>query len=351
MRFIIRFGALAFLAFAGCGGNSTTAIAPGPSNDGGDGGNGGSVDGAAPVALGVCPATGRGAIQPVGPCSTLTPADVGADPSGDNAAVAQYALEPVGTPKQVLLVQINGSGGTPAGQIADPVKNLYNVAASSRYHVLGIAYRSREAVGQVCSGNDACFEATRKTLLLGTFNAGASPTLSGIRQDEGLVWRLEATLQALARARPGAGWDGFLVAGADAASRINWSRVFASGHSQGGGHAAFLGKLFPVRGVLQLSSTCDIVGRKPATWTSASGAWATPSSTFIGLAAPTIFDSNGVPIGGDTICPGHTIDWENMAMAAANMHDDAATCGATGDTHSASIRCVDNYPRWVALLP
>jgi len=32
------------------------------------------------------------------------------------------------------------------------------------------------------------------------------------------------------------------------------------------------------------------------------------------------------------------------------MLDDAATCGATGDTHSASIGCIDNFPRWAPLF-
>ncbi len=261
----------------------------------------------------------------------------------------QYALEPSGAPKATLFLALNASMGTPASMIADPATNIFNAAASKGYHVLALAYSSADIIGVLCSGNDACFEATRRSVILGTHEGGSALDVS---IQEGVVWRLEATLRALATARPNRGWDEFRVpGGADSSSRVAWGRVFSSGHSQGGGHAAFLGKLFPLKGVLQLSSTCDAVGATPASWTSSSGDWATAASTILGFAAPTLFDTGGIPVGGDTICPRHVAVWQNMGMPAGNMHDDAATCGATGSTHSASIQCTDNASRWLEIIP
>jgi hypothetical protein len=312
----------------------------------------GDADGPVLAALGPCPTTGRGAITPVGACYTLTPQQVGASPDGENAAVPQYALEPAAVAKGALVVQLNGSGGSPAGQVAGPVRNIYNAYAAAGYHVVGLSYRSDKAIGLLCAGNDACFEPTRRSLVLGMLTLGAGTDLATLRFDEGIVYRLQALLAALAAEKPGAGWDQFLKPGADAASRVAWDKIVASGHSQGGGHAAMLGKLFALRGVVQLSSTCDSVQGTPASWTSAAGYWATsPHDKFVGFAAPTTFGPGGAPTGGDTTCGFHAAVWQNLGMAAANMHDDAALCGATGDTHGASIGCVDNYPRWGTLLP
>lgn len=307
----------------------------------------GATGDAAVPTLAACPTTGRGAIVPAGPCYTLTPTQVGASSAGVNAGTLEYALEPAAAAKGALVVQLNGSGGTPAGQVADPTKNVYNAFAATGYHVIGLAYRSDKAIGQVCANDDACFEATRRTLVAGTPVQGAAAEVSNMRADEAIVSRLEAMLRGLAAAKPAAGWDAYLAGGT-----VAWDRVVASGHSQGGGHAAMLGKLFALRGVVQLSSTCDAVKGVPASWTNAAGTWATsPHDKFVGLAAPTTFAAGGAPNGGDTTCGFHAAVWTNLGMVAANMHDDAAVCGNTGDTHGASIGCVDNYPRWGALLP
>ncbi len=310
-----------------------------------------SVDLAIPLLAG-CPSQGSGAIAPSGPCVVFTPAQAGAAESGANAMLNQYALEPSSGGKGVLVVQLNGSLGTPAGQIANPQKNLYSALAQAGFHVIGLAYRSTAVVGILCNNNAACFAPTRRTLVTGSYVAGAPASLSDMRQDEGIVWRLDAAVRLLAAAHPTGGWSQFQasVSDPDVSKHLDWSKIIASGHSQGGGHAAFLGSLFPLRRVVQLSSTCDATGGTPAPWTAAAGVWATvPQSSYVGFAAPTIFTS-GSPTGGDTTCPYHLAVWKNLGMDASRMLDDAATCGATGDTHSASIACTDNFPRWAPLF-
>lgn len=299
-----------------------------------------------------CPTAGKGGIVAPAACFVFTPADAGASATGVNATQNEYALEPAGSAQGALVVQLNGSNGSPAGQIHDPQKNYYNAAASAGFHVIGLAYRSGEAIGKLCTGMPACFGPTRKSVVLGKFENGAAAALSDIQPDEGIVSRLEHALRLLAKDAPNAGWDQFLIGSdADPTKNIAWDKVIASGHSQGGGHAAFLGQMFALRRVVQLSSTCDQVLGTPAPWTDAKATWATsPKTAFVGFAAPTTFDGNGKPTGGDTTCPLHYADWQNMGMDPKNMHDDAATCGSMGDTHGASVGCTDNYPRWAGLL-
>ncbi len=307
------------------------------------------VDAGAPLTP--CPTSGAGAILAPGPCVVFTPEQAGASAQGDSATRAQYALGPSGAAKGALVVQLNGSLGTPAGQIAEPARNIYNAASEAGFHVLGLSYKSTLVVGQVCANAPACFEPTRLTLILGTYQAGTPAVLKGIRPDEGIVFRLEAALRLLAARQPGGGWDQFLTnpTASDPAERIAWPKVISSGHSQGGGHAAMLGKRFPLRQVVQQSSTCDAVDGAPAPWTAAATAWATdPATRYVGFAAPTTL-VNGKPEG-DTLCPYHLAVWQSMGMAPANQHDDAATCGVTGNTHGASIGCVENYARWKALF-
>lgn len=309
------------------------------------------VDGGPPIRA--CPSSGPGAIVAPGPCGVFTPAQAGASGEGVNADVLQYALEPVGTPRGVLVVQLNGSFGTPAGQIADRDVNLYSTLAQAGFHVIGLAYRSTATVGALCAGAPECFAPARESLVLGTYVDGAPSELADVRADEGIVWRLDAALSLLVAARPSGGWASFVAStdATDAADRIAWSAVIASGHSQGGGHAAYLGRLFPLRRVVQLSSTCDAVRGVPAPWTRASEPWATdPAERFVGFAAPTTFAVDGTPTSGDTICPFHAAVWANMGLDPSRRQDDAEICGATGDTHAASIACVDNAPRWASLF-
>ena len=72
-----------------------------------------------------------------------------------------------------LLVFLNGSGGSPAGGSSGGLSSWYGVARDEGLHVLGVSYRSSEAVGTMCRGDDACFEPTRVSQLTGVLQAGA----------------------------------------------------------------------------------------------------------------------------------------------------------------------------------
>ena len=321
---------------AGCGSSP-----PGP-----------SPGGLGPVAMQSCPTSGPGAVTGAGPCWVFSPASAGASPLGQNASRLNYALEPPGTARGTLVVLLNGSGASPSQLMIDASRNLFASALESGNHVLAVAYRSDVAVLTMCgSTRPDCYGASRSTLLTGVFAPGADNSLADIRADEGIIARIDQALRHLVTARPQAGWDAFIRSGMATApaDRIAWQRIIASGHSQGGGHAAYLGKLFSVIRVVQFSSTCDAPAGVPAPWTAADTGWSTaPAAAFFGFSAPTVF-TDGVPTAGDLNCPYHLAVWQNLGMPASQQADDAAACAGI-DPHVAPIFCGSNYPRWVALF-
>jgi hypothetical protein len=261
-------------------------------------------------------------------------------------------LEPSGAARSTLVVLLNGSGSSPSQLTIDPSRNLFTSALESGNHVLAVAYRSDVAILTMCgSSRPDCYGASRRTLLTGVFAPGADNSLADIRADEGIIARIDQALRTLVGVRPHAGWDAFIgnAPATAAADRVAWQRIIASGHSQGGGHAAYLGKLFPLIRVVQFSSTCDAPAGVPAPWTAADSVWITsPAAAFFGFSAPTVF-TNGVPTAGDLNCPYHLRVWQNLGMPPSHQADDATPCAGI-DPHIASIFCGSNYPRWVALF-
>ena len=346
---------------SGTGGSTQATGTGGAEPDAGTGGaepdGGCQVDAGDPGAgLATCPVMpAQGAIDDPGvSCYTVTPAQTGAGVCGQNATVPSYALFPdSGTPSKLVLF-LHGSGGAPGLAIANPEENFYTAATSQGYAVIALSYFSNATIESLCKGSsvglDACYFPTRKSIILGVPQSGAAAAVGGITVDVGIAGRLELALSYLKEHDPKHDWGQFLSGNSGPPGmQIAWGHVTVAGHSQGGGHAAAIGKLFTVERVVQLSSVCDNVKLTPASWTSQNdGPWATDPTGFYGLAAPTIFTTK--PPSGDTTCPAHKANWANLGMKASLQHDDAATCGITGDTHSASIKCKENYPAWQMLL-
>ncbi len=300
-----------------------------------------AADAPAPPSLRPCPTSGKGAVTG-DVCHLLTPAESGLPAAGVNANVDQYALRPTSGARGRLLVFFNGSGGSPvAGTRGSPAQNYYATARAAGLHVFALSYRSDDAIGSLCKGNDACLLPTRRTILSGIYQAGASPALSTVAEHEGAYARLAAGLKALAERDPAGGWDAFLEpAGAKPGDQIRWAKVIASGHSQGGGHAAAIAMAFEVDRLVALSSPCDQTASGPATWLDAAKyAYATsPAAKFHGLGAA-----------GDAICAGYPAIWKALGMAQERSHANAVVC--TGSTpHGASIDCVENAPKWSQML-
>lgn len=352
MNFALRLSVLA-LALSACSPSTSTPDAAidatqgtdAPSSDAvaedrvtsADGGADAGGDGATASALTPCGAGVAG-------CFTLTPAASGLPSSGTNANVDQYALRPLSNPRGNLLIFLNGSGGSPRGAIATPTTNFYTVARDAGLHVLGVSYRSDDAVGVLCATGamrDPCFLQTRTTILTGQFQTGAAMALSDIAAHEGVYARVLAALVTLHREDPSGGWGAFfdpaMVASPEQA--IRWSLVMASGHSQGGGHAALLGRRHALARVIALASPCDNIAGTPAAWLRNDGMYATdPATRFVGIAAT-----------GDRVCSAFAAVWESLGLAATARVSDAVVCAGM-DEHSAPLKCVENADRWRAAL-
>lgn len=344
------FGVCTLISVIACGSSVTgTLDDAGSTSDGGllfdaalDAGtsaDSGSEPLPAPISLRKCATSGRGAV--VGDvCYLVTPAEAGLPSGGSGAREDQYALRPTANPRGKLLVFLNGSGGSPRGAVTSPDKNFYGSGRDAGLHVLGLSYRSDKAIGQLCAGSDSCFEPARETILRGQFQGGAPADLQGIASDEGVYERLYAALRILAASDANGGWAEYLTPGVGAESSIAWSKILVSGHSQGGGHAALIGRDHAVDRVVMLSSPCDATRNDlPASWLTKSAVYKTdPALNYQALGAP-----------GDTICPSHAAAWLALGMPAGARRADATVC-ASSAAHGATLACPENASAWGAML-
>src|SRR5262249_27431189 len=151
-------------------------------------------------------------------------------------------------------------------------------------------------------------------------------------------------LRALVSLDPAGGWDAFLDG-----DTVRWEKVIATGHSQGGGHAALLGKLHPLDRFVALSAPCDSVAGAAASWLPPD--WTRPSrpgARGYGFSATTFFDGSGAPVSGDLNCPAHAATWDALGLDASRRFDDAVVCG--GNPHGATIGCAQNFGRVAAMF-
>lgn len=300
-----------------------------------------SLVAAAPPAA--CPASGSGALVTSAPCLVFPPTATGVPTGGINAGVNHYALSPVASPRGKLVLFLNPSLGSPAFSIASPANNLYTAAVAAGDHVLGLSHASDQIIGGLCNDDDACFYPTRATIVTGVRHVGAAARLRQIALTDSVYGRTALALSYLAATRPADGWAQYLVPGVDPlvnpAGAVQWGKVIAMGHSQGGGHAAVLAKLQPLARLVVLSSPCDEDGGVPASWLSVDATWRTsPSSLGYGFASAS-----------DTTCRAHGKIWDALGLAAARRFDNATTCSGAS-AHTATTQCTANMARVQSLV-
>ncbi|MFZ5819436.1 MAG: BPSS1187 family protein [Chloroflexota bacterium] len=156
-------------------------------------------------------------------------------PSETDSAITQ-SNEPhiVCTPDQAnqrgeLFVFLPGTGATP-----DYYTQLMDAAAEAGMHVIALRYpNDRSANIQICprDPDDDCHEKVRREITQGVDVSG-NVTVDAANSVEG---RLQSALTHLAEQAPAEGWEQFLDG-----DSIRWESVVISGHSQGGGHAAYI---------------------------------------------------------------------------------------------------------------
>lgn len=181
------------------------------------------------------------------------------DPRVDTATEPHVAITPsTAVPAaNKLFVFLPGTGGTPQNY-----RLILRAGAAGGYHAIGINYPNSEAVGTLCaSSNDPnCYWDVRREVITGR---DGSPRVD-VNVPNSIVTRLTEAIAYLRQNFPSEGWGQYLAGGA-----IDWSKVNIAGHSQGGGHAGVMTKLYAMNRACYFASPPDfsLFYNAPATWT------------------------------------------------------------------------------------
>jgi len=127
-------------------------------------------------------------------------------------------------------------------------KMLCETAADQGFHAISLQYVNGVSVNTKCTGGRSleCYENLRREILFGTdFSPHANVSRPNSAEN-----RLVKLLRYLADRYPLDGWEQYLTA----QDVPRWSRILLAGHSQGGGHAAMLGKYYSTSGVIMFAS-------------------------------------------------------------------------------------------------
>jgi hypothetical protein len=173
-----------------------------------------------------------------------------------------------------LLLFLPGTGGVPSA-----ASQLLRLAALNCLHVISLSYPNETAVFDDCVRERAepdCYAAWRLEKIDGLTRSAKIR----VTPQNSIESRLLKLLQYLAGRYPSDGWGSFLED-----RGMNWDNITVSGHSQGGGEAAMLGKIHSVARVAMFGSVTDAVGSRggpsPA-WLASPGA--TPAEKYFGFA-------------------------------------------------------------------
>lgn len=177
------------------------------------------------------------------------------------------------TPRNELLVFLPGSNGKPNG-------NDYfdQLGANLGYHVVGLMYPNSPAVGELCDTSviKNSFQNVRLEIIDGL---DRTPLVS-VNQANSIENRIKKCIQYLNTSYPTQNWGQYL----DVSGSIIWNKIVVAGHSQGGGHAAMIGKNHVLARVICLASPKDN--------------YRTPTFTnpqYLGIIAPWINQNNLTP--------------------------------------------------------
>jgi len=166
-----------------------------------------------------------------------------------------------------LLISIPGTTGH-----GDVMRFFDSVAAMEGYHAISIDYpNNRNTATFISSTDKEAFNKFRQELDFGT------PVSDSVNVDSlnSVISRITKLVIYLAKTRPGEGWNNFLDH-----DQIIWERITLAGHSQGAGHAGYIGHAFKVHKVIMLSGPQDFLTNfdMPAPWLSAASK--TPYSSY-----------------------------------------------------------------------
>lgn len=181
------------------------------------------------------------------------------DAAVDTSFEAHVAINPSPSvaATNVLFVFLPGTDGTP-----DLYKLILQAGAKRGFHTLGLNYQNGPSpVGVVCArSTDAdCFWNVRREIITGQDLS----TDVAVTSANSILTRLTKAIAYLNTTYPTEGWGQYLVNGS-----VNWAKVTMGGHSQGGGHAGVLAKLFAMHRACYFASPPDVNNTTllPAPW-------------------------------------------------------------------------------------
>lgn len=179
--------------------------------------------------------------------------------------IAMY--DPQSASRHQLFLFLVGTGNK-----AESSLTIDNVFAGWGYHVISLDYENNVLAASCAHSSDSStFGRYRAAIVTG------APVSKKIKIDpaNSILNRLQKLLVFLTKNNPDGGWEEFVNNGQPV-----WSRIIVAGHSQGSGHAAYIGKLFSVERVLMFSGPQDYMDdlNEPAPWLARKSA--TPSSRF-----------------------------------------------------------------------
>lgn len=202
---------------------------------------------------------------PVGPPSVehdLSPQVI--DPAVNTSTEVHVAINPSPSVNAAnkLFVFLPGTGAVP-----DQYKLILQAGAGRGFHTLGLNYPNPTAVGILCDGSPDvslaldCFWNVRLEIITGA----DSSTLVVVNNANSIVTRLTEALAYLKTTYPTEGWGQYLLAN----GTVDWSKVIMAGHSQGGGHAGVMAKLYALDRAVYFDSPADwsLTTNQPAAWT------------------------------------------------------------------------------------
>ena len=181
----------------------------------------------------------------------------------------QIFLNPNCIQNDKLVLHFVGSFDNPASTTFFPT-----LAANNGFKVINLQYPNDVPAITACANSEEtdCFFNYRQEIIFGIEGSIAVD----VNTDNSILNRFEKLLIFLQDNFPSENWGNFLTNSGE----IDWSNILVSGHSQGGGHAAFIAKQFNVDRVLMFASPNDFrnVFSAPANWISLPSI--TPTSSY-----------------------------------------------------------------------
>jgi hypothetical protein len=204
------------------------------------------------------PPSGAGSSAPPAMLRQVLPTET--DPAITIRFEAHIAINPSPTlaARNKLIVVLPATNG-----LASQYQKLLKLGSNKGFHVIGLNYPNSTTIDTFCGKNTdlSCFENVRKEIITGSERS----TLVDVNAPNSIVNRLEKAVAYLSLQYPTEGWGQYLSNG-----HMVWSKVRLVGHSQGGGHAALMSKMYVMDRAVYLSSPADwnYIARGPAAWMS-----------------------------------------------------------------------------------